>query len=424
MSGGYAILDAMDGGRGAQLSLSWSAPAKGPQSGLRVAGLFAGIGGVELGLGSAGHGAQLMCEWDDAARRVLSSRFPDIALAGDVRELKSLPKVDLISAGFPCQDLSQAGATAGIRGSRSGLVSEVFRLLDKSKPRWLLLENVPFMLQLDRGEAMRFLTTELSNRGYRWAYRVVDSRSFGVPQRRRRVLVLASRTEDPRAVLLADDVGHDARPRKFFDDNAKLPKSVACGFYWTEGTRGLGWATNAVPTLKGGSGFGIPSPPAIVLPARGGAEHRFVTPSIQDAERLQGFDANWTEPAVNGSAKSSTARWKLVGNAVSVPVFGWVGGRLNEPGKYRSDLDRPMTARVWPSAAWSMDGTVVASGVSEWPEPIVPEPLHTFLRFESRDLSLRAAKGFLSRFEKSTLGKPDGFVPALKAHIVRMSTTE
>lgn len=67
---------------------------------------------------------------------------------------------------------------------------------------------------------------------------------------------------------------------------------LAFGFYWTEGTRGLGAAVDAVPTLKGGSTIGIPSPPGILLP--GG---RVVTPRIEDAERLQGFEAGWTEPA-------------------------------------------------------------------------------------------------------------------------------
>ena len=96
---------------------------------LRVAGLFAGVGGLELGLTRAGHETGLLCEIDAGARAVLAARFPDIPCAPDVRELKTLPKgTELLVGGFPCQDLSQAGKTAGIEGSRSGLVGEVFRL--------------------------------------------------------------------------------------------------------------------------------------------------------------------------------------------------------------------------------------------------------------------------------------------------------
>src|SRR4051794_9412192 len=162
---------------------------------LSVVGLFAGIGGIELGLQAAGHETVLLCDFEPAAQAVLSARFGGVPLVGDVRELIALPRADVVAGGFPCQDLSQAGRTAGISGDRSGVVAEVFRLMLRSDATWLLLENVPFMLQLERGEAMRFLTTSLEELGFRWAYRVVDARAFGLPQRRQRVLMLASRTE-------------------------------------------------------------------------------------------------------------------------------------------------------------------------------------------------------------------------------------
>ena len=79
-----------------------------------VAGLFAGIGGIERGLGLHGGEAELLCEYWDPAHRVLAARFPDVPLVEDVRDLRSLPKVDLVSAGFPCTDLSQAGRMEGI----------------------------------------------------------------------------------------------------------------------------------------------------------------------------------------------------------------------------------------------------------------------------------------------------------------------
>ncbi len=247
---------------------------------LKVVGLFAGIGGIELGLGRSGHHSDLLCEIEPAAQRVLAKRFPDSEIVADVRELKDLPRdVDLIAAGFPCQDLSQAGQTRGIQGKNSGLVDHVFRLLRNASrpPTWLLIENVPFMLQLDKGQAMRHLTQELESMGFRWAYRVVDANCFGLPQRRRRVILLASTEADPREVLFARDSGPPAEE--------ETSDASAFGFYWTEGTRGLGWAVDAIPTLKGGSTIGIPSPPAIWLRN----ENRLVTPDLRDAERLQDF---------------------------------------------------------------------------------------------------------------------------------------
>src|SRR5256885_9591251 len=88
----------------------------GSETGFTVAGLFAGIGGVERGLARAGGEAELLCEWWEPAKAVLAQRFPDARLVGDVRDLRSLPKVDVVTAGFPCTDLSQAGRTQGIQG--------------------------------------------------------------------------------------------------------------------------------------------------------------------------------------------------------------------------------------------------------------------------------------------------------------------
>src|SRR5690606_27854845 len=93
--------------------------------GLRVVGLLAGIGRVERGLARAGHTPGLVCATMEPAQGVLRDAFPDVPIHPDVRTLKTLPDAELVTAGFPCQDLSQAGKTAGINGRQSGLVAEV-----------------------------------------------------------------------------------------------------------------------------------------------------------------------------------------------------------------------------------------------------------------------------------------------------------
>jgi DNA (cytosine-5)-methyltransferase 1 len=349
----------------------------------------------------------LLCENDPTASAVLAARFPEVRLHGDVRTLTSLPReTTLVVAGFPCQDLSQAGTTAGIAGARSGLVGEVFRLIEKHRTPWLILENVPFMLQLSRGRAMDVITSALEQHGYRWAYRVVDARAFGLPQRRRRVYLVASLDADPRTVLFADDAGHR-------DEQKLNGQHVACGFYWTEGIRGLGWAVDAVPTLKGGSTVGIPSAPAIWMP-----DGEVVMPDIRDAERLQGFPANWTKPAEK--VARSGARWKLVGNAVSVPAAAWLGRRLLKPGRV---LDFPLAAirgTHWPTAAWNVGGGRVAVDASEWPMERACTPLAEFLKYVPRRLSIKATRGFLERTERSSLRFPKGFLDTLRAHEAKM----
>jgi DNA (cytosine-5)-methyltransferase 1 len=140
---------------------------------MRVAGLFAGIGGLELGLHQAGHETIVFSEnWAPAAS-VLARQFSGVPNEGDVANLEALPAdVELVTAGFPCQDLSQAGRTAGITGRKSSLVEHVFRLIDRSAPKWILLENVSFMLRLDEGSAMARLVSEFEQRGYIRAARI------------------------------------------------------------------------------------------------------------------------------------------------------------------------------------------------------------------------------------------------------------
>ncbi len=376
---------------------------------MRVTGLFSGIGGFEIGFEDQGFHTDLLCELDPAAVTVLKRRFPDTPLIKNVRELESLPPSDVVTAGFPCQNLSLVGTNEGIFGKHSSLIEEVFRLVKgRPGPRWLLLENVPFMLRHKKGHAIRYVTEKLEDLGFRWAYRVVDTRAFGLPQRRRRVFILASRTDDPRDVLFADQV-----PAPAFEKVDDVPS----GFYWTEGRGGLGWAVNAVPTIKAGSGVGIPSPPAIWLPG----EDRAVTPHVQDAERLQGFPAGWTAVEVEGKPVRAGVRWRMVGNAVSVPVASWLASRLKTPGRFDHGLTREWTTSVWPHAAWGEDREVYPVEISEWPVREHMIPLRDFLRFPEKELSARATAGFLKRARSGSLNFVPGFLESLDMHLGRMS---
>ncbi|MFC0126225.1 DNA cytosine methyltransferase [Ralstonia solanacearum] len=374
---------------------------------MRFAGLFAGIGGFERGFAKAGHQTELLCDVNVAAEAVLKSHFADVPYHSDITTLRSLPAgVDAICAGFPCQDLSQAGRGAGLDGQKSGLIAEVFRLLSRRRVPTVVIENVPFMLQLSGGAAMRAIVDEFERRGYRWAYRVVDTFAFGLPQRRERVFLIASREIDPASVLFADD---NALPRPKTDVGR-----LAHGFYWTEGLTGLGWAVDSVPTLKNGSTIGIPSPPAVLLP-----DGRIVKPSIRDAERLQGFEPGWTEPAE--SAVRPSFRWSLVGSAVSVPVAQWLGQRLANPGIYTGhlDIEFPLAGRI-PRAA-RFDGRR-RYGVSIGVDPIGHQPpaLSEFLLDEGDPLSLKASLGFLTRTRRAKLKFDDAFIEAVEQHVERL----
>ncbi len=379
---------------------------------MNVVGLFSGIGGLELPFHQRGAKSQLLCDIWAESQKVLKKHFHDVEIHGDIKSLNSLPAdVDVVTAGFPCTDLSQAGKTAGINGQESGLVSHVFRLLEQKNIEWLVLENVRNMLVLDSGRAMAYLTSQLESLGFRWAYRLVDSQCSGVPHRRHRVLFVASRHNDPRTVLFADDAGKP-EVNSFRGDSF--------GFYWTEGLRGLGWAQDAVPPLKGGSSVGIPSPPAIWLPgARPG--YKLATPSIEAAESLQGFERGWTSVAQNG--KANGPRWKLVGNAVTVNMARWLVDRIYIPGDVICEGNPIIIDKKWPNSAYGANGKVWEYHASTWPIRSkyvhLTDLLHTS---DFKPLSLRAMSGFYERSQRSSLRFDPKFLQDVRQHIEVLSS--
>jgi DNA (cytosine-5)-methyltransferase 1 len=131
---------------------------------------------------------------------VLKVKFPTTSLFEDVCKVSGkdlinvgfIPSKGLIVGGFPCQDLSVAGKRAGLEGSRSGLFWEIIRLLKETKAQYAILENVPGLLSSNNGNDMATVIAALDDIGYCSAWRVLDAQHFGVPQRRRRVFIIAS----------------------------------------------------------------------------------------------------------------------------------------------------------------------------------------------------------------------------------------
>lgn len=214
---------------------------------MNVISLFTGVGGFDLGLERAGHRIVAQCEADEKARAVLRRHWPDVPIHEDVcgfdaewceqqgiasdrvRRLQpnadgksdtndtdgvggSCVSVDLVCGGFPCQDLSVAGKRAGLAGERSGLFFEAARISDLvlGDGGWILIENVPGLLSSNGGRDFAVVLATLADLGFHdLAWRVLDSRYFGVPQRRRRVFILARRASGRRAaeVLLEPESG-------------------------------------------------------------------------------------------------------------------------------------------------------------------------------------------------------------------------
>ena len=172
---------------------------------MKAVSLFAGVGGFDLALTQNGAEMVASVEIDKHARKILEKQFPTTTHLEDVKNVTGKQLFDLgfnsdgiIVGGFPCQDLSVAGKRRGLAGERSGLFFEVVRLLEETKAKWFILENVPGLLSSNNGRDLGIVIGALAELGYGVAYRILDAQYFGVPQRRRRIFIVGCLGDDGR----------------------------------------------------------------------------------------------------------------------------------------------------------------------------------------------------------------------------------
>ncbi|QPO16719.1 DNA methylase [Mycobacterium phage KashFlow] len=165
--------------------------------------LFAGIGGFSLALQRAGAKTVAAVEIDKHCQKVLGRHFPEAKIFPDVCDITSatltaagfVPSRGVITAGWPCQGNSVAGRRAGLGDARSGLWSEVYRILDENRPAYFIGENVPGLLSVNKGRDIRLILNDLNDLGYFVNMDILDAQFFGVPQRRRRLFFVCQRVD-------------------------------------------------------------------------------------------------------------------------------------------------------------------------------------------------------------------------------------
>jgi DNA (cytosine-5)-methyltransferase 1 len=172
---------------------------------MKVLSLFSGVGGFDMGLENAGMQTVFQCEWDKHCRTILDRHWPTVPKWDDVSTLTGehilthAPVIDVVAWGSPCQDLSVAGKRSGLEGERSGLFHQGIRIIKELRkasngryPRISIWENVYGALNSNKGEDFEAILKEMVEAGSLLCeWRVLDAQYFGVPQRRRRVFVVA-----------------------------------------------------------------------------------------------------------------------------------------------------------------------------------------------------------------------------------------
>lgn len=169
---------------------------------IRFIDLFAGIGGIRLGLEQAaqdlGYGTEcvLTSEIKPAAIKVLKQNHPQETICGDITQIGSedIPEFDILCAGFPCQAFSYAGKRMGFEDTRGTLFFEVARILRDKRPRGFILENVEGLVTHDGGKTFEVILGILHSLHYKVSYRVLNSKDFGVPQERKRIYIVGTKS--------------------------------------------------------------------------------------------------------------------------------------------------------------------------------------------------------------------------------------
>ena len=343
---------------------------------LTIASTFSGVGGIDLAFERAGCRTALLCEKDKHAAAVLRHHWPDTPIHDDITELTAddlhaagcRPESTVLIGGFPCQDLSVAGARRGMgAGTRSGLYWHLDRLMAEFRPAWVVFENVPGLLSSQDGRDMGAVVGSLAERGYGWAYRVLDAQHFGVPQRRRRVVIvgrLGDSGATPARVLLEPE-GGDRDSAEGGPSGAIAAASPARGVSEVVGSLQAHHGRLDADSAGGGHLVRMTFQKVIRSGARDadgnlppevwaerdiaatlnlndlGSESRAVELIVDtevrrltplECERLQGHPDGWTLHATRPDGttyeQSDSQRYKQMGNGVAVPVFEWVAHRL------------------------------------------------------------------------------------------------
>ena len=308
---------------------------------MRVGSLFSGIGGIDLGFKQSGFDIVWANEIDKEACKTYRLNFPETTLfENDIRTIDAtlLPKVDVITAGFPCQSFSVCGNQKGFNDSRGNLFFEIMRIVDVIQPSIIFLENVANLVKHDEGRTFNVIHNELVCRDYYLRYLVADACDYGIPQHRTRTYLIAFQSFNqcesyrfPEKIKLK---------KRIFDLIDKSIKADKC-FYLSENTPQYNKMIKAIKDnnqIYRFSDYGIQSGKdeiSFTLKANMGTwndrvpiikdNYRIRTITPNECLALMGFPKNFKIADI--PLKSA---YKQIGNSVCVPIIKMIAKEIHK----------------------------------------------------------------------------------------------
>lgn len=293
---------------------------------VKIVDLFAGIGGIRLGVEQAFGSIDCVftSEIDKYAVTTYKANFRDANIFGDIKQIdeNDVPDHDILLAGFPCQPFSQAGLKKGFTDTRGTLFFDIERILLAKQPKAFLLENVKQLKGHDKGRTFQTIIDHLNKAGYKVFYEILKARDFGVPQNRERIYIVgfldhSINFEFPKPTNLPTRVGDildDVVDEKYTISDKlwsghkrrkELNKLNGKGFGYGLFNKESAY-TNTISAryYKDGSE---------ILIEQENKNPRKLTP--REACRLQGFPEDYIIPVSDAQA------YKQFGNSVAVPVI-------------------------------------------------------------------------------------------------------
>tara|TARA_Y100001963_G_scaffold857_1_gene1190 strand:- start:3167 stop:4099 length:933 start_codon:yes stop_codon:yes gene_type:complete len=298
--------------------------------------LFSGIGGFSLGIKEAGikHGWHGYSDIDKYANKIFGRHFNEAEKLGGIESIqpRDLPRLDLVTFGFPCQDLSVAGKRGGLTASRSGLFFEAMRIIRAKRPRYIIFENVKGLLSSNEGYDFIVCLQEIADIGYDGQWQLLNTRWF-LPQNRERVYFVGHLRGTSRPKVFPIEENDRGNQELKFQRKATNGDRQTMQDSEDRGRRSLHRGRiNILGNLKGDQGHevhNVHDPQGIAPTVRW--NHNCAT-LIKDAKirrltpveccRLQGFPDDWCD------GQSDTQKYKQLGNTVSVPVVRTIIERM------------------------------------------------------------------------------------------------